>query len=159
MVNSFKTWWSNHSVPERAVMAVLGIAIAIILLWLVVWRPVTDGLAAGWARQGAALDRYGSVRAKVATLKGMPLRPQAQRAPMEQFVSQSAGEAGFTLDRASAMGEGRMSVSIASAKTGPLLAWLSQIETWGFSVESISIVPGQTPGTVAMQAVLRDSGL
>jgi len=158
MVGSFKTWWSNHSVAERMVLLLLGASIAIVLLWLVVWRPVTDGLAAGWARQGAALDRYGSVRSKVMALKALPAAPQRAGLPVEQLVSQSAAEAGFTLDRVGSSGTG-MSVSIASAKTGPLLSWLSQIEAAGISVQSISIVPGQTPGTVAMQAVLRDSGL
>ena len=72
-------------------------------------------------------------------------------------MSQSAAEAGFTLDRVGASGTGR-SVSIASAKTGALLSWLSQIEATGVAVQSISIVPGQTPGTVAVQAVFQDRG-
>jgi general secretion pathway protein M len=157
MVESFKSWWSKHSVAERALMALLGIAIAIVLLWLVVWRPVTDGLEAGWARQGAALDRYGSVRAKVVALKGLPTAPQRVGLPVEQLVSQSAAEAGFTLDRVGSAGAG-MSISIASARTGPLLSWLSRIEAAGVTVQSISIVPGQTPGTVAVQAVFQDRG-
>lgn len=157
MIESFRSWWDNHSVAERALMALLGVALAIVLLWLVVWRPVTDGLDAGWARQGAALDRYGSVRAKVEALKRLPASPQRGGSPVEQLVSQSAAEAGFTLDRVGSSGTG-MSVSIASARTGPLLSWLSQIEGAGVAVQSISIVPGQTPGTVAVQAVFQDRG-
>jgi general secretion pathway protein M len=157
MIGSFRNWWDNHSVAERALMAVLGVAIAIVLLWLVIWRPVTDGLDAGWARQGAALDRYGSVRAKVEALKGLPASSQRAASPVEQLVSQSAAEAGFTLDRVGSSGTG-MSVSIASAKAAPLLSWLSQIEAAGIAVQSISIVPGQTPGTVTVQAVFQDRG-
>lgn len=156
MIESFKSWWSGHSVAERSLIAVLGLAMAIIFLWLAVWRPVTDGLEAGWARQGAALDRYGSVRAKVAALKAAPARSGADRGPIEQVVSQTASEAGFTLDRVGGQGAGQMSISIASAKTGPLLTWLSRIEAAGIAVQSMSIVPGQTPGTVAVQAVFRD---
>jgi general secretion pathway protein M len=157
MIGSFRSWWDNHSIAERMLMAVLGVAIAIVLLWLVIWRPVTDGLDAGWARQGAALDRYGSVRAKVEALKGLPASSQRAASPVEQLVSQSAAEAGFTLDRVGSSGTG-MSVSIASAKAAPLLSWLSQIEAAGIAVQSISIVPGQTPGTVAVQAVFQDRG-
>lgn len=156
MIESFKSWWSGHSVAERSLIAFLGFAIAIVFLWLAVWRPVTDGLEAGWTRQGAALDRYGSVRAKVAILKAMPPRPVADRGAIEQVVSQTAGEAGFALDRVGGQGAGRMSVSIASAKSGPLLSWLSRIEASGITIQSISIVPGQTPGTVAVQAVFQD---
>ncbi|HEY1125060.1 MAG TPA: type II secretion system protein GspM [Sphingobium sp.] len=157
MVESFKNWWSKHSVAERWLIAVLALAMAVIFLWLAVWRPVTDGLETGWARQGAALDRYGSVNAKVAALKNAPAAPQRSGVPLEQLVSQSATEAGFTLDRVGSSGGG-MSVSIASARTGPLLTWLSQIEAGGVAIQSISIVPGQTPGTVAMQAVFQDRG-
>lgn len=157
MIESFKDWWSKHSAAERWLIAVLGLAIAAVFLWLAVWRPVTDGLEAGWARQGAALDRYGSVRAKVAVLSKAAAKPQRVAVPLEQLVSQSATEAGFTLDRVGSGGAG-MSVSIASAKTGPLLAWLSQIEAGGVGIQSISIVPGQTPGTVAVQAVFQDRG-
>jgi general secretion pathway protein M len=157
MVGSFGNWWSNHSVAERTLMSLLGIAIAVVLLWLVIWRPVTDGLDAGWARQGAALDRYGSVRDKVAALKALPAAPQRAGLPVEQLVSQSAAEAGFTLDRVGSSGTG-MSVSIAAARTAPLLSWLSQIEAAGIAVQSISIVSGQAPGTVAVQAVFQDRG-
>ena len=157
MVESFKSWWNKHSTAERWLIAVLGLAIAFVFLWLAVWRPVTDGLESGWTRQGAALDRYGSVSAKVAALKNAPAAPQRSGVPLEQLVSQSATEAGFTLDRVGSGGAG-MSVSIASAKTGPLLTWLSQIETSGVAIQSISILPGQTPGTVAVQAVFQDRG-
>ncbi len=36
MIGTFRNWWTIASVAERALMAVLGIAIAIVLLWLVV---------------------------------------------------------------------------------------------------------------------------
>lgn len=157
MIESFQNWWGKHSTAERSLIVFLGLVVALVFLWLAIWRPVTDGLEAGWTRQGAALDRYGSVRAKVSALKNAPAAPQRSGVPIEQLVSQSATEAGFTLDRVGS-GGGGMSVSIASAKTGPLLTWLSRIEAGGIAIQSISIVPGQTPGTVAVQAVFQDRG-
>ncbi len=49
-----------------------------------------------------------------------------------------------------------MSVSIASARTGALLDWLSRLEAAGVGVQTINIVPGTTDGTVAMQAVFQE---
>ena len=69
MIESFRNWWANHSASERRLMAGLGIAMLIVFFWLGVWRPVNEGLTTGWARQGAALDRYASVKSKVAALK------------------------------------------------------------------------------------------
>jgi len=158
MKEALLNWWHNHSVGERRLMAALGIIALAVFLWLGVWRPVTAGLESGWERQGAALDRYASVRAKVAELRRRPAhRPQADRLPIDQRISQSAAEAGFTLDRATQQGAGRMSVNIASARPGPLLEWIAGLEQAGVTVQTISIVPGATEGTVAMQALFQEA--
>ena len=158
MIESLKSWWANHSASERRLMAGLGIAILLVFFWLAVWRPVDDGLANGWVRQGAALDRYASVKAKVAALKRVPAgAKQGGAIPIEQLVSQSASESGFTLDRVGNQGAGRMSISIAAAKMGALMVWLGQIEQSGVSVQTISITPGSTDGTVTVQAVLQEA--
>ncbi|OJY63001.1 MAG: hypothetical protein BGP16_10480 [Sphingobium sp. 66-54] len=157
MKEAMLNWWRNHSAGERRLMAALGIVALAIFLWLGVWRPVMTGLDSGWERQGAALDRYASVRAKVAELRRRPAqRPQGDRLPIDQRIGQSAAEAGFTLDRATQQGTGRMSVNIASARAGPLLEWIAGLEQAGVTVQTISIVPGATEGTVAMQAVFQE---
>jgi len=157
MMDAVRIWWHNHSAGERRLMAALGIIALVIFLWLGVWRPVSSGLESGWERQGAALDRYASVRAKVAELRRRPARkPQADRLPIDQRIGQSAAEAGFTLDRATQQGAGRISVNIASARAGPLLEWIAGLEQAGVTVQTISIVPGAMEGTVAMQAVFQE---
>lgn len=154
MLASVHAWWDNHGTGEKRLMAALAIIAVLIFLWLGVWRPVTHGLAAGWERQSLALDRYAGVRAKVAELRRRPpAPPQDRRVPLDQLIGQSAAEAGFTLDRATPQGDGRMSANIASARVGPLLGWISGLEQAGVTVQTISIVPGVTQGTVAVQAV------
>ena len=157
MMQGIFLWWRNHSIGERRLMAGLGIVAVVIFLWLGVWRPMTGALETGWQRQGVALDRYASVRARVAELRRRPARraPEEQ-APLDQLIGQSAAEAGFTLDRATQQGAGRMSVNIASARVGPLLEWIAGLEEAGISVQTISLVPGATEGTVAMQAVFQE---
>mgnify|MGYP003585311521 CR=1 FL=1 len=158
MFAGMRTWWANHSPGEQRFMTVLGVIIALVFLWLGVWRPVDAGIAAGWERQGTALDRYASVRAKVAELQKRPAqRREANRVPIDQFIGQSAAEAGFTLDRATSQGQGRMSVNIASARVGPLLQWISTLEGAGISVQTTSIAPGGTEGAVAMQGVFQEA--
>ncbi|HWJ68539.1 MAG TPA: type II secretion system protein GspM [Sphingobium sp.] len=157
MTQGMLIWWRNHSLGERRLMAGLGIIAAIIFLWLGVWRPVTGALETGWQRQGVALDRYAAVRSGVADLRRRPSqRAQTEPVPLDQLIGQSAAEAGFTLDRATQQGPGRMSVNIASARVGPLLEWIAGLEQAGISVQTISIVPGATEGTVAMQALFQE---
>lgn len=158
MIAALRQWWHDHSLTERRFMAVLGVLIALVFLWLAVWRPVTNGLAASWQRQGDALDRYAAVKSQVATLKALPAPAKGSAGlPIDQLVGQSAAEAGFTLDRLSAQGTGRLSIHIASARVGPLLAWLSRLEGQGVTVRTIGIVPGATEGTVSVQAMLEES--
>jgi len=158
MLATFRSWWDNHGTGEKRLMAALAVIALAIFLWLGIWRPVSGGLAAGWERQSVALDRYASVRAKVAELKRRPpARRQGEHVPLDQLISQSAAEAGFTLDRATQQGEGRMSVNIASARVGPLLGWLSGLEQAGVTVQTISVVPGATQGTVAVQAMFAEA--
>jgi len=154
MLAAFRAWWDDHATGEKRLMAGLAIVALVIFLWLGVWRPVTGALAAGWERQSLALDRYAAVRAKVADLKRRPpARRQGDHLPLDQLIGQSAAEAGFTLDRATQQGEGRMAANIASARVGPLLGWIGGLEQAGVTVQTISIVPGAAQGTVAVQAV------
>lgn len=156
-MQNMKNWWVNHSLAERRLMAGLGLIALVVFLWLGLFRPLNDGLSNGWERQGAALDRYASVRSKVAELRQKPARQTpVERAPIEQLVSQSAAEAGFTLDRANQQGAGKLAVSISAARVGPLLQWISGLESAGIAVQTISIVPGASEGTVSMQAVFAE---
>lgn len=158
MMQGMLLWWRNHSLGERRLMAGLGIAAAVIFLWLGVLLPVTSALETGWQRQDAALDRYASVRVQVAELRRRPAqRAPGDQLPFDQRIGQSAAEAGFTLDRAIQQGPGRMSVNIAAARIGPLLEWIAGLEHAGISVQTISIVPGATEGTVAMQALFQEA--
>lgn len=157
MMQSMRAWWVNHSEGEQRFMAVLGVVAGLVIFWLGVWRPIDSAVAGGWERQRTALDRYASVRAKVETIRKLPAaRPGGAGVPIEQLVGQSAAEAGFTLDRASAQGEGRMAIGISSARMPALMSWLAGLEAGGVLVETISIAPGANEGTVAVQAVLRE---
>jgi general secretion pathway protein M len=156
-MQNMRNWWANHSENEQRFMIALAVITAAVFIWLGIWRPVDNGLTAGWDRQGAALDRYASVRAKVAELRKRPVeRAQENRVPIDQLIGQSAAEAGFTLDRATLQGAGRMSVNIASARIGPLLQWVAGLEQGGISVQTIAIIPGAAEGSVSMQAVFTE---
>lgn len=157
-MGSLRHWWVTHSENERRFMALLGCAMLVVVLWLGIWRPINGALAAGWERQGAALDRHASVRARVDALRRLPAGGNGASAPIDQLVGQSAAEAGFTLDRAATQGTGRMAVTIASARMPALMGWLAVLEGKGILVETISIAPGGTEGTVAVQALLRETG-
>lgn len=159
MMQAIGRWWNEHSEGERRFMAILAVAAGVVIFWFGLWQPIGGAVKSGWERQGAALDRYASVRAKVEAIRKLPAAAKGGAgAAIEQLVGQSAAEAGFTLDRAAAQGEGRMAISIASARMPALMGWLATLEKSGILVETISIAPGSTEGTVAVQSVLHEVG-
>ncbi|MET0239399.1 MAG: type II secretion system protein GspM [Sphingobium sp.] len=156
-MKAVRDWWSALSGRERRLLSVMIVLVGGVFLWLGVWRPVEAGMASGWTRYGAAVDTNASVRAKLRTLRMTPANRGGRGAAIGQSVAQSAAEAGLTLDRSAAQGEGRLAVTIGSARAGALLAWLSGLEGQGVQVDTISMTPGATPGTVVVQAVLREA--
>jgi General secretion pathway, M protein. len=76
---------------------------------------------------------------------------------IDQFLAQSAGEIGLTLDRNEARGAGQASIAIATAKAPVLTEWIASLETQGFVFDALTIIPARD-GTVGMTADLRKSG-
>jgi general secretion pathway protein M len=74
--------------------------------------------------------------------------------PIDQFVGQSAGEAGLTLERAQVQGSDRMDIAVASVRPVALFAWLATLEAQGVRVDTMSARPSATAGSISVQAVL-----
>lgn len=156
-MNGMRNWLNALSERERRLVTLMLVIVGGMVLWLGVWRPIEAGIAGGWMRYGRAVDANASVRAKLRLLKKKLPQAGQSGVPMAQSVAQSASDAGLTLDRSAAQGEGRLAITIGSAKAGALLAWLSELEGRGILVDTISMAPGTTPGTVVVQAVLREA--
>ena len=158
-MNAIQSWWRELSMRERVLVAIMGVLFAIVIVWLGIARPVEGALENARTRQAEALDRNVAIRAKVKALQAMP--PQAAGAttgPLDQIVGQSAGEEGFTLERTQAQGDGRVEIAIASARPTALFGWLAKLEAQGVAVETLTVQPAPTTGTISVRAVLKRAG-
>lgn len=156
MIGVLREWIEGRSVRERWMLLVMGVLLAIVILWLAVVWPVQSGLKSGAERLDVALDRNAAVRAKVKALEKMPRGEGARLSvPIAQLVSESAGEAGFTLERAQEQGPGRLDIAIASAKPQALFSWIAGLEAQGVTVDTLTAQPAPTAGTISVQAVLK----
>jgi general secretion pathway protein M len=153
-MSGLRTWWASLNNRERRLVTLMLVLAGAVFLWLGIWRPLRSGLEGGRARYAAAVDTNASVRAKLAMLKALPASPKGSAGAADQIIAQSAAEAGLTLDRSASQGAGRIGITINSARAGALLGWLAQLEGRGIAVETMSMTPGTTPGTVVVQAVL-----
>ena len=155
MMDAVKTMWGERSPREQWMLGVMFALLAVVLLWLGVM-----GLAAAQRSARDALltatDRNAEMRAKVKLLKTLPRGVTGGSASVgiDQLVSQSAGEAGLTLERAEAQGGARIEIAMASVRPVALFSWLAALEAQGVRVETMSARPSPTAGSVSVQAVL-----
>jgi general secretion pathway protein M len=77
--------------------------------------------------------------------------------PLEQVVNQRAVEAGFTLEKADAAGNGRVSIAMPQARPAALMKWLAELELEGIIAEQIEVKAGSA-GTVSVSATLARGG-
>lgn len=156
MIDAMKSAWAERSPREQWMLGVMIALFAVVLLWLGVARPVDALRRTSHADMIAAIDRNAAIGAKVKVLKTLPASTASASAgaAMDQYISQSAAEAGLTLDRAQAQGADRIDVAIASVRPIALMSWLAVLEGQGVRVETIAMRPSPTAGSVSVNAVL-----
>jgi general secretion pathway protein M len=159
MMDAVKNWWGGLSTRERWLVGVAGVLAALVLVWAL-GRPAVAAFIDLESRHSAAIEREGRVAAKVQLLAQRPAKSLAaavDAVAIDQYLAQSAGEIGLTLDRNEARGQGQATIAIATAKAPVLTDWLASLEGQGFVVDQLTITPA-ADGTVGMTAELRKAG-
>tara|TARA_R110000782_G_scaffold78276_7_gene155334 strand:- start:7021 stop:7509 length:489 start_codon:yes stop_codon:yes gene_type:complete len=161
MIESLAYWWKARMPRERVLLAIMGTLFALVVLWLAVYRPVESALRDAALANFEASQRHADVARKVELIKaakgGAPSGANASL-PVEQLVGQSAGEAGFTLERVQAQGNDRVDIALASARTTALMGWIAALEGQGVIVEKAVISPSGATGTVSAQITYKRAG-
>lgn len=160
MMERLRVLWGERSPREQWMLGVMFALLAAVILWLGIARPLAAAQRSVRDALREATDRNAAIRAKVTLLKSLPRTagPIDAAVPLEQFIGQSAGEAGLTLERAQAQGADRVDMAIASVRPVALLSWLAALEARGIRVETMSARPAATAGSVSVQAVLVRGG-
>lgn len=158
MMDAVKTMWGERSPREQRMLGVMFALLAVVVLWLGVLYPLAAAQRSAREALIEATDRNAAMRAKVKLLKTLPRGAAAvggsATVGIDQLVSQSAGEAGLTLERAEAQGGARIEIAMASVRPVALFSWLAALEAQGVRVETMSARPSPTAGSVSVQAVL-----
>ncbi|WP_097091948.1 type II secretion system protein GspM [Novosphingobium sp. Chol11] len=156
MMDAVKTMWGERSPREQWMLGVMFALLAVVVLWLGVLYPLAAAQRSAREALIEATDRNAAMRAKVKLLKTLPrgVAGASAMVAIDQLVSQSAGEAGLTLERADAQGGARIEIAMASVRPVALFSWLAALEAQGVRVETMSARPSPTAGSVSVQAVL-----
>lgn len=159
MRESVQNWWAGLTQRERRLVGIAAVLALAVLLWALA-RPAYAAFVDLETAHRAAVEREGRVAAKVRLLSRRPAPSVAaavDAASIDQYLAQSAGEIGLTLDRNEARGARQATIAIATAKAPVLIDWLAALEAQGFVIDQLSITPA-ADGTVGMTADLRKGG-
>lgn len=137
----------------------LGVMMALLfgfLGWLLLYRPIVGASHALDTALEVAAERKVSITAKVSELKAVAARPQsvASRGPLGAIIAESAAQADLTHDPVAVKSNGRISITLTSARTSQVLSWLAGLEAQGIVIETVTMAPTQPAGSVTVQAVL-----
>ncbi len=146
--------WAERSPREQWMLGVMFALLAVTFLWFGIAMPLDRAQRSSREAMHEATDRNAAIRVAVKQLRSLPRTAVAPQGALDQFVGQSAGEAGLTLERAQAQGNDRMDIAIASVRPIALFSWIARLEGQGVRVETMSARPGPTAGSLSVQALL-----
>lgn len=156
MKAQFLTWWRDRSLREQRMLLVMAALLAVTVLWLGIYRPVQNALSNARARHQEAVVRLGEVRAQAGLIKSAGALA-APAGPLADIVNRAAAEAGFANATVAPQGDRRVSVSIPSARPGPVMTWLARLEAQGIVVERLNARANADP-TLTVDLVLTRGG-
>lgn len=151
MTERFVQWWAGRSQRERALLIVMGALAVPVLLWLLFLLPLDRALENARTEHWAATQRLIQVRGDAEALKGAS---GAAREAARVIAERSAAAAGFVPSRLETATDGRVSLTLPSAKPAALSRWIAALDAEGLFVEAMSLRPNPD-GTVAVDATFR----
>lgn len=160
MIAALKDWFLALSQREKIMIGVLGALCAMILGYYAIIAPFTSAYENAQSRYVEATERQARIAAKVAALTA-PADGTVKlvAGPLDVFISQNAGEAGFAVGRLDPQSDGTVLLAIDAAKPTALFGWLSELENRGISVEELTVNPGANDtvtATIKLRSVKLD---
>lgn len=151
-------WYAARESGERRVILALTVAVALTILWLGVWKPVSDWRATEHNRYQnaqALLDwmRANEARAREAARSG---GPQSGNRSVLPVITRSAEAQGIRLNRLQPESNGVVSVVIQAQPFNEVLQWLQQLqENNDITIQRLSVDAEGTSGLVNAQIRLQ----
>lgn len=158
MIARLKTLWMGRTPRERWLLAVMLALVALVLVWLLILRPLSDMLSGARQRHGEAITALAEARTQAAAIAALERnRPAPFAGPIDTAVAAAASDAGFQLSGIQPEGPGRVSLAIGAAKPQALFGWLAALEAQGYIVQSLT-VSSNPDRTLSAQILLRARG-
>ncbi|MGN6375197.1 MAG: type II secretion system protein M [Sphingomonas sp.] len=153
-----RTWFNGRSVRERRMLLAMVAMIVLTLIWFGIFLPISDGLSSSRARLNDAVTRLAAAEAEIDTLHALQQnRPAPIPGSLDDYVRQSASDAGFALSDVNLQSDGRVRIAVPTARPGALFTWIADLDAAGVIVTSIQ-VSNNGDQTVSAQMTLMKRG-
>ena len=133
--------WRALAARERLALGALALFLLLVLLYLLLWQPVQQRLAA--ARTGYEQQRalHAYLQAQAPLARSLASTPQASLDParLQGVVTASAAEQGLTVERLDSEGDGSLEVSLQAAPFAQLLRWFVVLERQGVRIAEVGL--------------------
>lgn len=155
MISRLKTYWIDRSVREQRLLTIMFALLLAVVLWFGIVVPVRNARIEAAERLERAVTISGQVSARAAALRAaIRSAPPPLRTSLILTVRTTALEAGFSLSRLEQQDGNHVVISISSAKSPALFAWLAMLARRGIFVERTTLRPN-TDATLSFEATLR----
>ena len=149
-----RAWFEGRSLREKRLLLVMAALMVLTLVWLVVIRPLGDGLSSERQRHADAVVRLGETAAAVDAIRQARRSGPTPAGTLADTVRARAADAGFAIASLDEDGPGRLRVGIAGARPAALVPWLARLEAAGVLVDAATLTD-KGDRTVGVQLVLK----
>lgn len=155
MMRQAHFWWSLRTLREQRMLLAMFAALAIVLAWLLVVRPLDNALADVRARHARAVIDLAQAQAQAEQIVFLEKSaPPGRQGPLAAIVGQRAGEAGFATARVTPQGK-RVGVAIDAARAPAVFGWIAGLERRDGLVVDRLTARTNSDATIAVDATLR----
>lgn len=151
-------WYFTREPGEQRIVAVLAALVLLALLWLLVWKPVSD-----WRE--VADNRYRNAQAELDWMQANEERARALAASgggrqgqrsLVPIITRSAKSQGIEVSRLQPEANGVVSVALQSQPFNDVLSWLHQLEVNnGVQIQRVAVDADGRAGRVNAQIRLQ----
>lgn len=156
MIANIRSWFTALRQREKILVTVAVALLAAVIAIYMITLPLLLAITSKQAEYLVALDRRASIEQRVDLIKkqGNAQAKTISKEPVQILVSQSAAEAGFTVDQITPRGDAVVEMFISKARSPALHKWLNDLEASDLVVEQLAVRSG-TDGSVSFNATIR----
>ena len=157
-MSALSAWWAERSLREQRLLLVMLALFALLAIWLLVIRPLSDALDAAQRRHDEAVMALAQARGRAAATGRTQAGPAASAPlPIDALISRTSAEAGFANARIAGQGPTRATFALDAARAPAFFAWVRMLERRGLVVESLR-ARANSDRTLAVEAAFRARG-